>query len=202
MPRARADLAIEKVQAPVFVENPDGSLAQGVPPGYKDLTPPSTPRQPVVDPVFTALSSDIVKVLARHETLFLSLLFLQLVVEVVFEAIHIRYREDAIFELSLMYPILHPGAIRVLYWLAFVGEAVYSCAFFGLGVVAAFKSKPRLYQRFSTVALIGTLGQLPLAYLNRFNLLIFFLRFISYAYARFQWNLLHGIGLLREDLVI
>eukprot|EP00438_Fugacium_kawagutii_P019163 Skav219352 [mRNA] locus=scaffold76:460757:461571:- [translate_table: standard] len=38
---------------------------------------------------------------------------------------------------------------------------------------------------FALVALIGTLGQLPMAYLNRFNLLVFFLRFLSYAYARF-----------------
>jgi len=187
---------------PVFVENPDGSLVQGVPAEYKEQTPPGTPRQQVTEPGFTALNSDIVRVLARHETLFLTLLFLQLVVEIVFEAMHIKYREDAIFELSLIYPALSISVLTVLYWLAFVGESIYSFAFFGLGVLAAFKSKPRLYQRFSTVALIGTLGQLPLAYLNRFNLLIFFLRFISYAYARFQWNLLHGIGLLREELVL
>lgn len=193
---------MNKLQGPVFVENPDGSLVQGVPPGYKEQTPPGTPRQQVIDPTFTAISVDIVRVLARHETLFLSMLLLQLAVEITFETIHIKYREDAIFELSLIYPALSPTVIRVLYWLAFVGETIYSFAFFGLGVLAAFKSKPRLYQRFSTVALIGTLGQLPLAYLNRFNLLIFFLRFISYAYARFQWNLLHGIGLLRDEFTI
>mmetsp|Transcript_67571 Transcript_67571/g.197758 ORF Transcript_67571/g.197758 Transcript_67571/m.197758 type:complete len:199 (-) Transcript_67571:92-688(-) len=196
-------LPIEKMnQGPVFVENPDGSLVQGVPPGYKEQTPPGTPRQQLVDPTFTTINSDIVRALARHETLFLSMLVLQLLVEIAFEAIHVSYREDAIFELSLIYPALSVTVIRVMYWLAFVGEVIYSIAFFGLGILAAFKSKPRLYQRFSTVALIGTLGQLPLAYLNRFNLLIFFLRFISYAYARFQWNLLHGIGLLREELIL
>lgn len=185
---------------PVFLEQPDGSLAQGVPPGFREEDAPSTPRQHLNEPVAALLNVDIVRVLARHETLFLSLLLLQLIVEAVFETIHIKYREDALFELSLIYPSLSKPVICALYWMAFVGETAYCFAYFGLGVLAAFKSKPALYQRFSTVALIGTLGQLPLAYLNRFNLLIFFLRFISYAYARFQWNLLHGIGLLREEL--
>lgn len=191
----------KKLIGPVFVQNPDGSLVQGIPPGYREQTPPSTPRQQVTDPTITVLNADIVRVLARHETLFLSMLLLQLVVECVFESMHIKYREDAIFELTLIYPSFSVAVLRFMYWFAFVGEIVYSIAFFTLGVLAAFKSKPRLYQRFSTVALIGTLGQLPLAYLNRFNLLIFFLRFISYAYARFQWNLLHGIGLLREEFI-
>mmetsp|Transcript_19383 Transcript_19383/g.45463 ORF Transcript_19383/g.45463 Transcript_19383/m.45463 type:complete len:195 (-) Transcript_19383:166-750(-) len=191
-----------KCRGPVFFENPDGTLVQGVPPGYKEQTPPSTPRQHTIDPPFANLNVDIVRVLARHETLFLLMLLLQLVVEIIFEAMHIKYRHDAIFELSLIYPAISTAILRTLFWLAFVGEVVYSFAFLGLGVLAAFKGKPRLYQRFSTVALIGTLGQLPLAYLNRFNLLIFFLRFISYAYARFHWNLLYGIGLLRDELVL
>lgn len=148
------------------------------------------------------INVDIVRVLARHEALFLSLLLLQFAVECTFETMHLKYREDAIFELSLIYPSISVGILRVMYWLAFVGECMFSIAYFGLGLLAAFRSKPRLYQRFSTVALIGTLGELPLAYLNRFNLLIFFLRFISYAYARFQWNLLEGIGLIREELIL
>mmetsp|Transcript_76948 Transcript_76948/g.174007 ORF Transcript_76948/g.174007 Transcript_76948/m.174007 type:complete len:196 (+) Transcript_76948:165-752(+) len=188
---------------PVFVENPDGSLAQGLPPGYKEQTPPSTPRQTVVfDPTFTTLNSDIVRVLARHETVFLCLLFIQMLVESAFETLHIAYREDAVFELHLIYPSVSRPVLRVFYWTAFVGESTFSCALFALGIIAAFRSKPRLYQRFSTVALVGTLGQLPLAYLNRFNLLIFFLRFIAYAYSRFHWNLLHAISLLRDDLIL
>merc|ERR1719316_1819183 len=29
---------------PIFLENPDGSMLEGVPPGYKDPTPPRSPR--------------------------------------------------------------------------------------------------------------------------------------------------------------
>jgi hypothetical protein len=186
---------------PVFVQQPDGSLAQGLPPGYREGTPPGTPRQHPLDPT-VALSADVVRVLARHEALFLALLLLQLIVECIFETVHIKYREDAIFELSLIYPSISISVLRGLYWMAIAGEVTYFIAFFCLGVLAAVRSKSRLYQRISTVALIGTLGQLPLAYLNRFNLLVFFLRFITYAYARFHWNLLDSIGLIREDLLV
>lgn len=192
--------ASKLLTGPVFVQHPDGSLSEGVPPGYSEPTPPQTPRSHVAE-ASAAVNADIVRVLARHELLFLALLLLQLIVECAFEMMHIRYHEEAIFELSLIYPSLSTGVIKVLYWLACVGELVYCLIYFGLGVIAACRSKPRYYQRFSTVALIGTLGQLPLAYLNRFNLLIFFLRFIAYAYARFHWNLLQGIGLIREELV-
>lgn len=185
---------------PIFIENPDGSLSKGVPQGFKESTPPSTPRVQVLDT--TMVDADIVRVLARHETLFLALLLLDLIVECSFEAMHMSYRDDAIFELSLIYPSVSKPVLCSIYWCAFVAEFIYCAVYFVMGVTAAVRSKPHLYHRFSTIALMGTLGQLPLAYLNRFNLLIFFLRFIAYAYARFQWNLLQGIMLIREELVL
>eukprot|EP00929_Paragymnodinium_shiwhaense_P002406 TRINITY_DN10263_c0_g1_i1.p1 TRINITY_DN10263_c0_g1~~TRINITY_DN10263_c0_g1_i1.p1 ORF type:complete len:196 (+),score=47.36 TRINITY_DN10263_c0_g1_i1:222-809(+) len=185
---------------PIFVENPDGTLLQGAPSGYREQTPPGTPRSQVLD-LSQALSTDIIRVLARHETLFLLLLVLQLAVELIFETMHLEYRDDAIFELSLIYPTMSVRGLTTLYWLASAAEMLYFFFYFWLGIVAAIRGKPRLYQSLSTVALAGTLGQLPLAYLNRFNLLVFFLRFITYAYARFQWNLLQGILLIRDELI-
>jgi len=192
----------KKPLGPVFVENPDGSLMEGIPPGYRERTPPGSPRHgPLLDPA-APLNPEVVKVLARHEALFLLLLVLELLVECIFEVLHMQYREDAIVELSLIYPSLSVPVLRLLYWLAFAGESIFAGSFFALGVLAVCKSRIRLYQRFSTVALAGTLGQLPLAYLNRFNLLVFFLRFIAYAYARFQWNLLYAIGLANTEFML
>mmetsp|Transcript_55849 Transcript_55849/g.130701 ORF Transcript_55849/g.130701 Transcript_55849/m.130701 type:complete len:212 (+) Transcript_55849:124-759(+) len=197
-----AKLPAPAVAGPVLIANPDGTLVEGVPRGYKEDTPPSTPRAHISDfgmPVL--ISADVVRVLARHETLFLSLLLMQFIVEIGFEIMHVKFRVEAIFELSLIYPSLSMPVLTGLYWATCMGESVFCAAYYSLGVCAACTSRPRLYHRFSTVALVGTLGQLPLAYLNRFNLLIFFLRFIAYAYARFQWNLLIGISLLREDMI-
>jgi len=198
----KAHMECEKKQPlPVFIENPDGSIFQGIPLGYKEPTPPSTPAHRLLDPS-SPLQAEVVKVLAKHELLFLLLLVTELVVECAFEVLHMQGQEDAILELSLVYPSLSLPVLKVLYWLAFAGESVFAGAFFTLGVTAACRSQIRLYQRFATVALAGTLGQLPLAYLNRFNLLVFFLRFISYAYARFQWNLLYSINLVTSEFTI
>mmetsp|Transcript_6483 Transcript_6483/g.11089 ORF Transcript_6483/g.11089 Transcript_6483/m.11089 type:complete len:201 (+) Transcript_6483:161-763(+) len=187
---------------PVFVQNPDGSIAQGIPPGFQEPSAPGTPRLGGGDMNFNTLSADIVRVLARHEAVFLALMVMHLAVVCSFQYIELQYEEDAVTELTLIYPDLSPSTIRSLHWLAFVGEASYSIAFFGLGVVCACMAKPALYARFALVALIGTLGQLPMAYLNRFNLLVFFLRFLSYAYARFLCNLLRTIDTLRGDALV
>lgn len=169
---------------------------------FKEQNAPDTPRLRASESNVQALNMDIIRALARHELLFLLLLALQLVVECFFETMHAEYREDAILELSLIYPSVSLTVLRLLFALAGACELVFCVGFLALGVTAAIRSKPRLYHRFATVALIGTLGQLPLAYLNRFNLLIFFLRFISYAYARFHWNLLRAISMLREELIL
>jgi len=190
-----------KALAPVFIQNPDGSLVQGVPRGYKEPPAPRSPRHQLFDPS-APLHAEVVKVLAKHEFLFLALLVADLVAEGAFGVLHMQNQEDAVLELSLLYASLSLPVLKVLYWLAFVGESVFAGAFFALGVMAACRSETRLYQRFASVALVGTLGQLPLAYLNRFNLLVFFLRFLSYAYARFQRNLLFSIGLVTEDFTI
>lgn len=186
-------------QIPVFVQHPDGSISQGFPPGFEDITPPDTPTRlgPGLD--LTALQSDIVKVMARHELLFLALMLIHFIVRAAFDSLELKYWEDAITELTLIYPDLPKASIVSLYWTACAAESAYSLAFCALGVAATFLAKPAVFQRFALVAIIGTVGQLPLAYLNLFNLLIFLLRFISYTYARFMANLLVQIDALRDS---
>lgn len=45
---------------------------------------------------------------------------------------------------------------------------------------------------FSDLAMIGILGQVMFAYINRFNLILFFLRFIVFSYSRFLLSILNG----------
>mmetsp|Transcript_93358 Transcript_93358/g.166023 ORF Transcript_93358/g.166023 Transcript_93358/m.166023 type:complete len:202 (-) Transcript_93358:30-635(-) len=184
---------------PVFVQNPDGSIAEGIPPGFIEQTPPGTPRMRARD-TNTGLSADIIRMLAKHECLFLTLMVLDLVASIIFLVLQYWYSSDAIMELTLLYPELDGVVLQFLHWMTFGGEMCYTLASFGLGVASACIGKPSLYARCAVVAMIGTLGQLPLAYLNRFNLLIFFLRFISYAYSRFLCNLLRTLEVLQMDL--
>mmetsp|Transcript_5620 Transcript_5620/g.16074 ORF Transcript_5620/g.16074 Transcript_5620/m.16074 type:complete len:196 (-) Transcript_5620:111-698(-) len=184
-------------RVPIFVQNPDGSLAKGTPPGFKESTPPSSPRGPEVQfPV--VINADIVRALARHEIVFLGMLAMQFIVEMCFQALHIQCSGDAIFELSLIYP---SWPVNWVYWTVSACEMVLILGSVGLGVMAVVKCKPWMYMRFSSMALLSTLSQLPLTYVNRFNLLVFFLRFISYAYARFFWNLLQSFA-MGEGLTI
>lgn len=185
----------------VFMKHPDGSLSQGAPPGYQESTPPGTPRLWPFD-ASQLVNTDIVFILARHETLFLLLLLTQLVVEIFFESLHLICKDDALIELSLMYPSMNKSFLFCIYLFASCGEMIFTVAYLGIGVLASISGRPRGYSRCAKVALTGTLAQLALAYINRFNLLIFFLRFITYAYARFLGNLLTGIYLLRGEFAI
>lgn len=65
----------------VVVENPDGSLVEGIPVGFKHLTPvPSPPRTPrLID--FTATGIDLVELFRRHEKVFLALTLLTVFVD-------------------------------------------------------------------------------------------------------------------------
>ncbi|CAJ1407505.1 unnamed protein product [Effrenium voratum] len=72
---------------------------------------------------------------------------MHLVVVCSFQYIELQYKDDAVMELTLIYPDLTENTIRSLHWLAFVGEASYSIAFFGLGMVCACVAKPVLYAR-------------------------------------------------------
>jgi len=184
---------------PVFVQNPDGSIAEGVPPGFIEPTPPGTPRMRVSDPNRGSLSGDVIKVLAKHECVFLALMVVDLLAAIAFLILQFWYTEDATMELTILYPEQSPILLRWLHWIAFGCEACFAISLFVLGVASACFGKPSLYARLAVVAIIGTLCQLPLAYLNRFNLLIFFLRFITYAYARFMFNLLRTVEVLRTD---
>lgn len=189
----------KKIPGPIFVQNPDGSFAQANPPGFMEATPPDTPRATMMGPNASRVRNDVVKVLAKHECVFLSLLMAHLVASLCFGWIQIKYQSDSLVELGMIYPGVSAQTLSFLFWVATSADASYSCAFFFLGLACAFLGRAGVYARYATVAVIGTLAELPLAYLNRFNLLIFFLRFLSYAYARFLCNLFCTIDALIDS---
>lgn len=65
----------------VVVENPDGSLVEGMPSGFKHSTPiPSPPRSPRTLS-FAATGMDLLDLFQRHEKVFLWLLLITMVVD-------------------------------------------------------------------------------------------------------------------------
>jgi len=189
----------ENVPKPVFLLNPDGSLAEGIPDGHKEQTPPTTPRWEGLALGGGDLSAEFEQVFVRHERLFLSLLLMEFATEVSFNIMYCYYAEYSVREVSLVYHSLTLYGLWVIFWTLFALEICYMMVYYGLGALAIWKGRPKLYHGFAVVALAGILGQVLLAYMNKFNLLIFFLRLMAYVYAKFLRNLLQSMLLLPEN---
>jgi len=183
---------------PVFLLNPDGTLAEGIPEGHKEQTPPTTPRWEGLALAGGDLSAEFEQVFVRHERLFLSLLLMEFATEVSFNIMYCYYAEYSVREVSLVYHSLTLYGLWVIFWTLFALEISYMMVYYGLGALAIWKGRPKLYHGFAVVALAGILGQVLLAYMNKFNLLIFFLRLMAYVYAKFLRNLLQSMLLLPE----
>lgn len=185
-----------EVKVPIFLLNPDGSMVEGIPPGYKDATPPRSPRRDTFwDP---ALVEEFEYIYSRHEKLFLSLLLIELVVEVTFNLMYAYYAEYSIHEVALVYHMFGQHTLKILFWVMFALENVYCLTYYVLGFSAIYTNKAKVYRYFATVALAGVLGQVLLAYMNKFNLLVFFLRLMAYIYAKFLRRLLQNLQLMPQ----
>uniref|UniRef100_A0A0G4GKE4 Uncharacterized protein n=1 Tax=Chromera velia CCMP2878 TaxID=1169474 RepID=A0A0G4GKE4_9ALVE len=200
------DAVVEElpISQPVFLRNPDGSMAEGVPPGYKDKTPPRTPRRTYsfdtfpwledVDP--SMVTEEMTEVYQRHERLFVTLLMLELVVEAAFNSLYIFYAQYSVREVAMVYHNLTPQSLWNIFYISFALEMVFLVAYYASGFAAVVFHKPQYLKMFSGVALFGILGQVILAYMNKFNLLVFFLRLMAYIYSKFLKNLLTTMQLL------
>ncbi|CEM14801.1 unnamed protein product [Vitrella brassicaformis CCMP3155] len=190
------------VNTPVFFQNPDGSYLEGVPPGYKERTPPRSPRLPDVNGWFDELDAptlgeEFLFIYTRHEKLFLSLLLMELLIEVTFNAMYVYYRNYTVREVAIIYHgVLSLQTLWTIFWVMFAIESAYEVAFYATGFWAVISDRPSAYQWFSQIALFGILGQVVLAYMNKFNLLIFFFRLMAYIYAKFLRNLRQSLALL------
>lgn len=177
--------------APVFLLNPDGTLMRGVPPGHKEWSPPTTPRQPLEDDSFILadLESSVLATHAewerahdRHARFFQALLLLGFVAEVAFMAMFCFYSKRFIEESASAFP---KDCRWALFWVLVVCETLYMLTYYGLGGLAVWlRTRRRLYGAFAAVALAGIFGQLLLAYVDRFNLFILSHRMMSYIYAK------------------
>mmetsp|Transcript_58463 Transcript_58463/g.128168 ORF Transcript_58463/g.128168 Transcript_58463/m.128168 type:complete len:210 (-) Transcript_58463:89-718(-) len=182
---------------PVFLQNPDGSFAEGVPPGYREKSPPLTPRGSAGSQWYDeSVAEEFEYLYCRHEKLFLSLLLAEFTAELTFNCLYVYYAEYSLREVSLVYHHLSQKTLWTLFWVMFGLECAFCAVYYSLGFVAIAKHRPSYYRYFANSALVGFLGQVLLAYMNKFNLLVFFLRLMAYIYAKFLRNLLQSMLLL------
>jgi len=197
---------------PIFLENPDGSMLEGVPPGYKDPTPPRSPRglngQPWVLPVGLddldtanglTLAEEIDFIYGRHERLLGSLLLVQFLLELAYNFVYILHSEPSIIEVVTLYRNnISRRSAEVIFWTMFGTQAAYAVGYYCVACYALWVKRPHAYRAFANWCLVGIAAQVFLAYINKFNLLVFFLRLLSYIYAKFLQNLSLSLQLLPQ----
>mmetsp|Transcript_104782 Transcript_104782/g.223953 ORF Transcript_104782/g.223953 Transcript_104782/m.223953 type:complete len:212 (-) Transcript_104782:55-690(-) len=180
----------------IFLENPDGSLALGLPPGAQLLPAPLSPRRGPACPDLARQVEDLECSFQRHERVFSGLLLTELVVEFAFSLALVSCAGHSVQEVSRLYKTLSLSTLRYIFWGLFACEISYYKVYYGLGFTALYKNRPRFYHWFTNVALAGILIQVLFAYMNKLNLLVFVLRLASYVYAKFMRFKLQRMALL------
>jgi hypothetical protein len=182
---------------PLVFENPDGSLTHALPTGkrYKKAVPGTPPGDRLAqewmawDP---ELLTQISRLYGKHERIFLVLIFLQFLLENSFNALLIKHRTSTVHEILRTYPFMPVETGQVVFLVTIALAFGFAVAYYILATVAVWERKSRCMKIFSETAMIGILGQVMFAYINRFNLILFFLRFIVFAHSRFLLSILDG----------
>jgi len=196
---------------PIFLENPDGTMLEGCPPGYKDPEPPRSPRsmnrQPFdfqgLDDLDGAnaltLAEEIDFIYGRHERLLGSMLLAQFLLELAYNFVYIMHSEPSITEVVQIYQgNITRRTAEIVFWTMFGTQAAYAVGYYCVACYALWVKRPHAYLAFANWCLVGIAAQVFLAYINKFNLLIFFLRLLSYIYAKFLESLSLSFQLLPQ----
>eukprot|EP00916_Digyalum_oweni_P015152 GHVL01024725.1.p1 GENE.GHVL01024725.1~~GHVL01024725.1.p1 ORF type:complete len:216 (+),score=19.90 GHVL01024725.1:74-721(+) len=180
----------------IVVELPDGSLAEAVPPGWKDPI--------VTSPRFARESTDnldeLTFVYSCHQKIFITLLLMQAVVEAGFHFMFISYAKYVFKEISDVYPTFQYDQLMIIGSILLMTDIIYCIIFYTIGLVSVYSNRIRLYDAFSQFAILGVLVQLLLAYIGKFNFLIFLLRLMSYFYGKFLRNVLVALTLFPNQV--
>lgn len=201
---------------PIFLENPDGTITEATPCGAK-VPSTSSSQQPgagrrsgLRGPVggdagsdrteaLTSLSSEVDFLFSQHERLFAMLLLLQLCIDVLYVYVYILRMADgtSVKELRAVYG-WHVDAVsggRVL-WAAFAVHAVFTLVYYGIATLALWSRTPVSFRFLADCGMLKITSLVLLAYVDKFNLLLFFLYLVSFIYARFLQGLAVSLLLL------
>jgi len=193
---------------PIFLENPDGTITEAIPSTQKDKGKTASGRSGVdgdsdgsngsmSEAAAASMYQEVDFLYTRHERVFMLLLFTELMLEVLYDVVYVLRMKESILEFMAMYNYrIQPKAAEIIFWIIFVVQLVYSIIYFSIAVVAMYTKQPKQYQLFANWSLAGIVGLVFLAYVDKFNLLIFFLRLLAYIYSRFLQGLTASLLLL------
>jgi len=199
---------------PIFFENPDGTITEAVPSNEKEARSKAGNRGAAghrqhlgdadsdgsVNSTEAAAANVLHEVdflYLRHERLFLLLLCTQALLDALYTTVFVLRMEMSTVEFMAMYSWqVSEGVARVLLWFVFAFQNIYCIVYYALAAVAIWMKLPKHYQMMANWCLLGIVELVFLAYVDKFNLPIFFLRLLAYIYSRFLQGLTASLMLL------
>eukprot|EP00744_Colponema_vietnamica_P015698 GILI01022012.1.p1 GENE.GILI01022012.1~~GILI01022012.1.p1 ORF type:complete len:238 (+),score=0.77 GILI01022012.1:82-795(+) len=180
-----------------FTTQPNAHYPHSAPPAYGYHTQPYLPGS-YVYPDYDASNyiEDILYVFTKHQKCFIIFLIVQFLVEVVFNIMSVIYAAHTLQEVLQIYHTVHPSQVWFFFWLLFGVDCLFGFIYFVAGLWGTCKRRPSSLNLFGKLALLGMFAQMLLAYVNRFNVLVFCLRTMAFVYSRFLLNLLYGMYIL------
>mmetsp|Transcript_22913 Transcript_22913/g.66224 ORF Transcript_22913/g.66224 Transcript_22913/m.66224 type:complete len:251 (-) Transcript_22913:136-888(-) len=202
------------LSGPIFLENPDGSITEAVPSTYKDPRVRKQGRRSRLlggaqnddsddtsgsEAAAANLYREVDFLYTRHERVLLLLLTLQFALEVLYHCVYVIHMRngESVIEFTTMYGLRVDGktAAPVL-WTVFGISVIYSIVYYIIAGLALWTKRPKQYRLFANYGIAGIVGLILLAYVDKFNLIIFFLHLLAYIYARFLQGLTASLLLL------
>ncbi|CAD7950924.1 unnamed protein product [Amoebophrya sp. A25] len=192
---------------PILIQNPDGSIAEGRPPGYVE----KGPRRAAARLGFAhngllwgelgaeTLGSELGFLYQRHETLFLGLLLTEFFAEIGFFIVYWHNWPQAVEELTVVYGRFRREGVETSLMVAFWLRLVYTVGYYAFAAIVVTTRKPDAFKCFASYSLVGIVLELGVTYLNKFNLVVFFLRLLSYLYSKFLRSVAQHMAVLRAD---
>lgn len=136
---------------------------------------------------------------SRHEKVLVLLLVCQLLLEALYDVVYVLRTVDgsSVLEFMAMYNVrFNHKTAEAFFWSIFGIQFVYSIGYYMIAFFAIWVKRPKQYRLFANYSVFGIAGLVLLAYVDKFNLIIFFLHLLVYIYARFLQGLTASMLLL------
>jgi len=191
-------------RGPIFLENPDGTITEAVPSelnaklAKKPQVPPSEQESEATDGVATIVQ-EVEFLYSRHERILIFLLVVQLTVEFLYIYVYLAHMADgtSVAEFLSMYGWrVRPDAAARLLWAVLVLQVLYNVVYYLTAGIAIWTQRPKHYRLLANVGMYGIVMLVLFAYVDKFNLLLFFLHLLTFIYARFLQGLTSSLLLL------
>lgn len=202
----------DKQSKPIFLENPDGTIAEGIPCNRavkvmkslgKDPDQASSERAEsdtsASDRSELALSGEVDFLYRQHERVLKLMLFVQLLVDILYDYVYVIRMLDgtSVKELQAVYGWRVQVSIgqRIL-WVLFALHTSFTLVYYGTAAHALWTKQPASYRFFADCSLVKIASLILLLYVDKFNLILFFLYLATFIYGRFLQGLTVSLLLL------